>query len=304
MSDGCNGNTGEYSKTNGLGQAVVGSFCISPSTPDGPTRTSFDNSWHAEYGNLNDGVTATRYALFAYDAVLAATHSILAEISSTNTNNNNTFELFKLGDNDGDQCLQNPMETQKYWSNGANVLNGLHNVNFVGATSGINKLELSQTNERISAQYSISNIQGIQLANTAVDMFTPIVVGEANVTSNGGAKVAFQRPIQWSSDTTYYATKPSDVFEISSRRYKVITFAGARPFADLVEGKTLCQNCPRYYTNTSMVIYKCPNSCYWGLAFDVMDYLRSPSNLNFNESIGHIISANIFNDFKNSTVIL
>ena len=43
-----------------------------------------------------------------------------------------------------------------------------------------------------------------------------------------------------------------------------------------------------YYTNTSMVIYKCPNSCYWGLAFDVMDYLRSPSNLNFEYDIYHV----------------
>ena len=294
MSDGCSGNMGEFSKTEGLAQAVVGSFCISPSTPDGPERTVFDHAWDAEYGHLNDGITATRYSLFAYDAVLAAAGSILEEIQTTENDEtlNRTFESFELDTSSG-KCLQTPGQAQKHWKNGADVLLALNKIDFIGATSGKKRMQLSETYERTTAQYSIFNLQGFHLENTAVDVFSPVVIGKANVTANG-ATVGFQRPVQWSSDITYYATKPSDVFQISSRRYKILTLVGAEPFSDIDSSSNLCKDCPVHYDDGPVHIFKCPNSCYWGLAFDVMDYIRSPSNLNFEIDIYHAPSGSSY----------
>ena len=117
-----------------------------------------------------------------------------------------------------------------------------------------------------------------------------VAVAKANVSASGDVSIAFQGSIQWNSDKLKFAHKPHDDFRISSRTIKVMTISGGMPFNDVDTSNKKCENWEkscRKFEGKYGPYYRCPVECYIGLAFDVLRYVSSVDELNFQFEVYH-----------------
>ena len=273
MSDGCGGAAAEYSKYSGLKEAVIGTMCITPYIPESEAKSKFKSAWDVQANGH-----PSEYALFVYDAVFALAHAI---------DRSNAPEEFKIGA--GAKCLENPHDVINVWPHGKRVRDELLNVAFVGTTSGGEVIRLSSNFERVTATYSISNLQGFTVPS-GEKLVTNVAVAKAKVSATGDVNITFEGSIQWNSDKNLFANKPQDDFDLSSRTIKVMTISGGMPFNDIDTSNKKCEKwettCPKFEGKYGPY-FRCPVECYMGLAFDVLRYISSMDELNFRFEVYH-----------------
>ena len=266
MSEGCSfGDAfGDAGGANPLAKALVGSLCVSPTTPESAAKQAFKTqAWPASPRGAREPDT---YTLSAYDAVLVAAHALDAVPAAA-------ASPFSVGSG---RCLTYPADVAP-WAHGPAVRDAMKSVSVAGAlTSGDAPLRLNGDLERDAASYEVLNMQSYAPGGGNLRL-----VGEADV-ADGAADVRFPFFIQWGTPDN---AVPPDRLAITSRTVRVITQVGAPPFSELDPENPECDACREAAENNEVIA--CPTqACYVGLTVDFFRLVAE--DLGFTFAIEHL----------------
>jgi len=277
LSDGCDkavNNAGYWGKAEA---AMVGSFCLLPAAPPGPGKTAFLQSW-SDAGRTNN---PSIFSLFMHDAVLLAAHAVVEAASETVNVLTSPFALAA-----GESCILDSDDTTARvpWPYGEMVSSAMAQVSFVGATSGINLVQLTSELERTSTMFALQNFQsdvgtlnnndGVYRIIANIDVGTNGATGTSTA-ANKDVFVTALAPIMWSAMEGFRAQIPSDTMP---RTLQIKTYVSA-PFVTINLNNPICT------TECAEVTLDCPDECYQGLTFDVFRYLMGsyfPAGVKYN----------------------
>ena len=275
LSDGCDKAVNNAGYWGNAEAAMIGSFCLLSSAPPGPGKTAFLQSW-SDAGKTNN---PSIFSLFMHDAILLAAHSV---VQAASDNVNVLTSPFALAAGDG--CILDSDDTSARvpWPYGEMVSSAMAQVTFVGATSGINLVQLTSELERTSTKFALHNFQSdVGTLNNNDGVYRSIAnidVSTTGATGTGANKDVFViplAPVMWSATEGFRAQIPSDTLP---RTLQVKTYVSA-PFVTINWNNAICT------TECVEVTLDCPDECYQGLTFDVFRYLMGSyfsAGINYN----------------------
>lgn len=256
LSDACENAVGdEAAYFAGMNSSLIGTICVVPSpgypeTPR-PARQALLDAWTPA------GTSPPIYALFLYDAVVAAAHALNATPAAV-------ASPLTLGA--GGKCVPDASAAVAAWAHGDAVREALRSVSFDGVTSPVSEpLAFSTTHlERLSTTYSLYNLQGWPGVGASVGAFQR--VGSVSITGAGSdsisAAVEMTAAVQWSASDGPNAPVPSDSLPRAVRVYTAL----AAPWATL-ETEAKDSRCTATCREVTM---SCHNDCYKGLSIEAL----------------------------------